>query len=364
MSPLIRAQARKRISHILKTSVVQGLLWLTAISVVCRADNSGRIYLTGGQAVPAQYSGSDALLKAIAGASQLSFASADLDSDGVADFLQGFQTDSGGALIFRRGNLDAVAPQSQASFDAIGRSQFPAPFLAAAQVVASPVRPDFLSAGNLTGLNGSEVALAASGDNTVYVVSVDGGQVQINPLLTVPGSIVSVAAGSGPFTLVVGVRDDSGSSRLLVYSRGQDGLALVRNAGLTADPAQVAFGDVDGDGVTDAVILTGGNVFALRGGDLANAVLEGVPTANLVTAIALGSFLHDRSPQLQIALLQADGSVHILAQSGYDPTPLSQKEVMERRQARLRRLRSKVHQAAPRTVPGPVTWQEIESYPN
>jgi hypothetical protein len=44
---------------------------------------------------------------------------ADVDGDGVQDMVAGFSAPGGGAIVIHRGNLDAFAPQSDASFQAI-----------------------------------------------------------------------------------------------------------------------------------------------------------------------------------------------------------------------------------------------------
>ena len=53
----------------------------------------------------------------------------DIDSDGVADLLVGYSAPGGGVIAVHRGNLDAFAPQSDASLQAIGGGEFPSPFL-------------------------------------------------------------------------------------------------------------------------------------------------------------------------------------------------------------------------------------------
>src|SRR5215467_10837358 len=87
----------------------------------------------------------------IGGSAQaLSMVAEDVDRDGVQDLLVGYSTPGGGVVVLHRGNLDAFAPQSEASFQAIANSQFPSPFLAEAQVFAVPVNPDFLAVGDFT----------------------------------------------------------------------------------------------------------------------------------------------------------------------------------------------------------------------
>lgn len=80
----------------------------------------------------------------------LSMVSADFDRDGVQDLLVGYSTPGGGVISLHRGNLDAFAPQSEASFQAIGRGEFSAPFLPDAQTFSISVRPDFIAVGNFT----------------------------------------------------------------------------------------------------------------------------------------------------------------------------------------------------------------------
>src|SRR5437016_8539367 len=103
----------------------------------------------------------------VSGAAQpLSSASADIDEDGVADLLVGYGTPAGGVVVLYRGNLDAFAPQSRASFLAIGRSEFPSPFLPEAQVFNVPIRPDFLATGNFTGSGHLDLLLASRGGDS------------------------------------------------------------------------------------------------------------------------------------------------------------------------------------------------------
>jgi len=77
---------------------------------------------------PAQVN-NDAAARSIASgqARPLSLTKGDFDHDGIEDLVIGYLTPTGGAISFHRGNLDAFAPQNQASFEAIGRGEFPAP---------------------------------------------------------------------------------------------------------------------------------------------------------------------------------------------------------------------------------------------
>src|SRR5260370_5604555 len=117
-----------------------------------QAPQGPHIYVQDTQAVKVSHSGdADAVQALVAGQAQpLSSASADLDEDGVADLLVGYSTPTSGVVVLHRGDLDAFAPQSQASFLAIPRGDLPSPFLPNAQAFNLPVRPHFLATGHST----------------------------------------------------------------------------------------------------------------------------------------------------------------------------------------------------------------------
>ena len=108
-----------------------------------------KIWLQGAQPLQVTHVGSTsraaiAARSLAAGQGQpLSMIDADFDEDGVEDLIVGYATPSGGALVFHRGNLDAFAPQSDVSFQAIAHGQFPPPFLPQALVLDIPIQPDF-----------------------------------------------------------------------------------------------------------------------------------------------------------------------------------------------------------------------------
>ena len=104
----------------------------------------------------------------------VSMASADFDEDGIGDLAVGYKGSQGFSIVIHRGNLDAFAPQSDASFHAIGRGEFPSPFVADAQVIGVPVSPDFIATGNFAGNGHGDIAFAARGGTTLYVLPGDG----------------------------------------------------------------------------------------------------------------------------------------------------------------------------------------------
>src|SRR4029077_10129571 len=112
--------------------------------------NPNKLYLQGERALGLSYSGSAEAVQALASGQlkPLALASGDLDGDGVEDLVAGYASANGGVLVIHRGNLDAFAPQSEASWQAIGEGRFPSPFLPEAKVFELPEAPDFLVIGS------------------------------------------------------------------------------------------------------------------------------------------------------------------------------------------------------------------------
>src|SRR5205807_3828541 len=117
----------------------------------------------GGPAGAAALAGHAAVVSA--GAQPLSLTTGDVDEDGIADLLLGYA----GHVSIQRGNLDAFAPQSDASFQAITHGQFPAPFLAQSSRLATPVNPDFIAVGRFTASGHNDLVIAAKSGSALYV---------------------------------------------------------------------------------------------------------------------------------------------------------------------------------------------------
>jgi hypothetical protein len=186
----------------------------------------------------------------------------------------------------------------------------------------------------------------------------DAGAMQLRQTIAVPGSITAMDAHlvrAGKYQhVVVGIHGENGSE-LLLYAGAHDGLSLQSRFSLTQDATAFAFGNLDGDAVTDILVLAGGQVSILHGG---SQTLEPVSVSYTVSSIALGRFLPDRSSLAQMALLSSDGSVHILAHSNIDSRPLTATELSAR--SRVDGLHS-AKAVAP--VQQNAIWKEVDRVP-
>src|SRR5215472_14928965 len=193
----------------------------------------------------------------------LALAEGDFDADGVEDLVVGYAAPGGGILAIHRGNLDAFAPQSDASFQAIARGQFPSPFLADVRVLSLPVRPDFVAVGSFAESSYPDIVVAARGDSSIYLLANDGkGNFSAPQSIKVTGGVTTLSAGNlgngGAFThLVVGVSDANNSYSLLVLGNTGVGFGSLAWVPLSAPASNILFGDF-GDSRSDVAFLSGG----------------------------------------------------------------------------------------------------------
>lgn len=322
-----------------------------------------RLYVSTARQFANTYRGAASARHTMAGhPSALAMAAGNLDGDAITDLAVGFAAPGGGVIALHHGNLDAFAPQSEASFWAITRSDFPSPFLPGADLVEIPGQPDFLAAGDFIGQGGGALAAASRGGNSIYVLAQGAsGNLELQQTITTTGAITGLDAhrlSPGKYGQVaVGVHTANGAS-LVIYTGSQEGMAQTASFPLAGDATSFASGNLDGDGIPDLLAIAGGQPAILHGG---SQTLEAVKVPYTVASAAVGRFVHDRDPLAQIALLATDGSLHILSQSTFDPTPWTNAELQAKRQTQL--AQRKQHIQLPPAPQRAVTWKEVESYP-
>src|ERR1051326_2839211 len=124
-----------------------------------------------------------------AAAQPLSLATGDVNEDGFADLLVGYN----GYISIQPGNIDAFAPQSDASFQAVIHGQFPAPFLSQGIQLTTPVNPDFMAVGHFTASGHNDLVVAAKGGTALFVFAGDGhGNFAPPTQLNLPGSVTTM----------------------------------------------------------------------------------------------------------------------------------------------------------------------------
>jgi hypothetical protein len=291
--------------------------------------------LQGSQDLVASHVGSDHALQLLnSGAVEpLALTQGDFHETGIPGLAVGYATSGGNVLVIHQGNLDAFAPQTRQAWEAIRDGNFPTPFLPEAEAFEIPGRPDFVEAGNFTGQGHVDLVTAARGQSTLYVFSGDGhGHFSSPTAINLPGAVTALAAGGfgqhSEFTsLLIGITGSKNSS-LRLYRGSRSGLLAMGSFALPAPATQIQFGDLNGDTLSDAAVVSGDEILTLYSAPQgAQPTLKTASLPLQVAAVTLGRFVFDRGAQMQMALLASDGSIHIAVHSGLDSRPFTPSEV-------------------------------------
>jgi fimbrial isopeptide formation D2 family protein len=300
------------------------------------------------QHVLTSYSGrAETISKLQSGAVPLAMASADFDSDGVADLVIGYAHSGGGILALHRGNLDAFAPQSHASWLAIAHELFPSPFLPQAMVIDLPQAPQFVVTGDFNGKGRIDILTGARGSERLYLLMGKGkGKFSAPQAITLPGKLTALTAGEvgvrdGKTDVVAGIQTASAAA-VLVYKGSAGGLAHAVPVAYAMPQAatQLEIADLHGDGFSDVAVRAGGDVLIIHptapAGADTTALIERVPIGGVARSIAVGGFVWERHSRNQLAVLSNSGIVHILSHGELDTRPFTAEERFMRRSATLR----------------------------
>ncbi len=324
------------------------------------------IQVTGVSSLASSYNGPEDAVRALqtGQAQPLSLVSSDFDEDGFSDLIVGYAAPSGGVLSWHRGNIEAFAPQTEESFKAMSAGNYQSPVLPGASTFRATVRPDLVAAGDFYQSGHHGLIVAARGANTLNLLAGDGhGRFADPEIVKLPGAVTALGSGKlgltgSPTAVLIGVQGTK--PLLLLYRSTPTGLVLENSYSLSAPATAFAFGDLHGHMVPDeAAVVAGGQVYILHSSGNSAPVLRQVSLPFSVSAITLGSFLFDRNRRLQMALLSPDGTIHVMAPSGFDSLPWTADDMKMLQQVRLGKAPSPFH---PLSNNQDESWQEIEVF--
>ena len=292
--------------------------------VALRAAGRGNpwLNLADGALLAVAYEGDEGVARALAAgeARPLALAADDFDEDGVPDLVAGYDAPPG--LALHRGNVDAVYPDAPQARQRKAAGTFDAaPFLSPARVFPLPVAPEFVGSGDFDNDGHRDVVVAAREGTSLVLLAGDGrGGFRPAELMPLPGPATALLAGDlylpdGLADLAVGVTLQEGGSALLVFA-GPAG--ALRSEPLRLDaPAPVtglALMNVDGSGPIELVAAAGHDLLVVgRGGSV-----ERLSLPYTAVILAVGDFYADAPRRAELAVLDADGRIHLLDGAGIE----------------------------------------------
>jgi hypothetical protein len=260
-------------------------------------------------------------------------ASADFDEDGTPDLVTGYAGPQGGRLVVRRGNVDAIYPNSPEANARRARGEFSeAAFHPARGSFALAEAADFLGTGDFDADGHWDIVAAARGGTKLYWLRGDGrGNFAAAQALEVPGAITALAVGEvnrvdGLTDIALGVAATEGARVLVFESPGGALRGPPESFALAAPVVDLAFGALGEDGWLDLAIASGSEVVLVHGRDRklsldaeqqakvgpAHLTQSGLEAA--VVSIAIGDFAGDVNQEL--AVMTSNGVISLLNRDG------------------------------------------------
>ncbi len=255
-------------------------------------------------------------------------ASADFDSDGVADLVT---ADADGTLKFYRGNVDSMFPDSpQAKRHKAEGTFLDSPFYATEKTFPLGLRPDYLVVGDFNGDGRKDVLAAAKGDNGLQLLTGDGrGNFAAPATILLPGKITALGVGEigradGQSDVAVAVENGK-SSQLVVFEQPEGAFKQKPEVlALPAPAVDIAIGNLDDDYYGDIAVACGDQLTIIHGRGQAypwdldprfgikrpGAVVATRKMPFGIAALEIGKFSNQRGQNL--ALLDASGSLYLL----------------------------------------------------
>ena len=265
--------------------------------------------------------------------SPLALSSADLDEDGMPDLVCGYSNAGGGLVTLYRGHIAALYPHSPEAQQLQARGEFTdAPFLSSTRTFTIPEAPDFVGTGDFDADGHWDIVTAARGSHHLYLLRGDGHS-GLAPAraITLTGRVTTLTTGEinradGLTDVVVGTMGEQGP-QVLIFE-GPDGALKAQPEifSLPATATALALGQLDDRYERDLAIAAGQNLVVIHGRDrklsLDAARQAEVESATIsqstfpfeVVSLAIGDFV-GQAQQMQIAMLAADGTVHLATES-------------------------------------------------
>ncbi len=255
-------------------------------------------------------------------------ASADFDSDGVADLVT---ADRSGTLRFYRGNSDSIHPNSpQAKRHKADGTFVDAPFYPSEKSFDLGTTPDFLEAGDFNGDGKKDILALAKNDNRLQLLYGDGhGNFAAPITILLDGRATAIAVGDigrkdGQTDIAIAVQTDK-ASQLLVFEHPEGAFKHKPEVfKLPAPATDIAIGNLDDDFYGDVAVACGNIVTIVHGRGQAYpwdlspqlkiarppAVVANRTMSFTVAALVVGRFGNQRGQSL--AILGGDGNVYHL----------------------------------------------------
>jgi uncharacterized repeat protein (TIGR01451 family) len=208
-----------------------------------------------------------------------------------------------------------------------------------------------------------DLLVASREGNSIYVLpGLAQGKFGSPQQLQLAGKLNALASGrlgTGQAfnNVVLGITSPAGNSSLLVLGGTEVGLGIVATFPLAAPVSNVVFGDF-GESGEDVGFLSGGQVAFLHALTMR---LETLSLPVYAHSMVVGSFIYDRNSHTQIALLDSNGSLHIVAPNEFDPSVRTSEEIKAIHQAARRGF---TNVAVPNHAVAVTGWKVIESVPS
>ncbi|HEX8398716.1 MAG TPA: NosD domain-containing protein [Pyrinomonadaceae bacterium] len=263
------------------------------------------------------------------GAQAKALASADFDSDGIADLVT---VDSTGRLNLYRGNAEYRSADNKL----LKQEDRIAPFYPEAKSFSLNISPDYLETGDFNADGKKDILAVAKNDNNFKLLSGDGKGSFTEPLsIPLDGQITSLAIGEigkqDGQTDVAAVVTNSKGSFLFVFEHPESAFKHKPEIfKLDSPAASVAIGNLDDDFYADIAVASGNQLTIIHGRGQAypwdlnkrfgierpKAVVAKRQMPFAIAGLEIGDF--NDSPGEDLAILSNSGSVFVLepARSG------------------------------------------------